>query len=69
MTKAEIGAMRAELRDLLSRRVNAGVSEKYIANGLVDIDELLRGANGDFLGIRKEILVDAFDSTSSVRLE
>ncbi|KAI1194340.1 ATP-dependent RNA helicase MAK5 [Nemania serpens] len=50
MTKAELGAMRAELRDLLSRRVNAGVSEKYIANGLVDIDELLRGANGDFLG-------------------
>ncbi|KAI1435455.1 DEAD/DEAH box helicase [Xylaria sp. CBS 124048] len=50
MTKAELGAMRAELRDLLSRRVNTGVSEKYIANGLVDVDELLRGANGDFLG-------------------
>ncbi|KAI0534310.1 P-loop containing nucleoside triphosphate hydrolase protein [Xylaria digitata] len=50
MTKAELGALRAELRDLLSRRVNAGVSEKYIANGLVDIDELLKGANGDFLG-------------------
>ncbi|KAI1420340.1 DEAD/DEAH box helicase [Xylaria sp. FL1777] len=50
ITKAELGAMRAELRDLLSRRVNAGVSERYIANGLVDIDELLRGANGNFLG-------------------
>ncbi|KAI1116541.1 ATP-dependent RNA helicase MAK5 [Nemania sp. NC0429] len=50
MTKAELGAMRAELRDLLSRRVNAGVSEKYIANGLVDVDELLRGAHGEFLG-------------------
>ncbi|KAI2621331.1 DEAD/DEAH box helicase [Xylaria nigripes] len=50
MTKAELGGMRAELRDLLSRRVNTGVSEKYIANGLVDIDELLKGANGDFLG-------------------
>ncbi|KAI0417811.1 P-loop containing nucleoside triphosphate hydrolase protein [Xylaria grammica] len=50
ITKSEMGAMRAELRDLLSRRVNAGVSEKYIANGLIDIDELLRGANGDFLG-------------------
>ncbi|KAI0405083.1 ATP-dependent RNA helicase MAK5 [Xylaria palmicola] len=49
-TKAEMGAMRAELRDLLSRRINAGVSERYIANGLVDIDELLKGANGDFLG-------------------
>ncbi|TGJ86420.1 hypothetical protein E0Z10_g2390 [Xylaria hypoxylon] len=50
MTKGEMGALRAELRDLLSRRVNTGVSEKYIANGLVDIDELLKGANGDFLG-------------------
>ncbi|RWA13015.1 hypothetical protein EKO27_g2083 [Xylaria grammica] len=50
ITKSEMGAMRAALRDLLSRRVNAGVSEKYIANGLIDIDELLRGANGDFLG-------------------
>ncbi|KAI1824272.1 ATP-dependent RNA helicase MAK5 [Xylaria intraflava] len=50
MTKGELGAMRAELRDLLSRRINTGVSEKYIANGQVDIDELLRGANGDFLG-------------------
>ncbi|KAK5625998.1 hypothetical protein RRF57_001714 [Xylaria bambusicola] len=50
ITKAELGAMRAELRDLLSRRVNAGVSEKYIANGLVDIDELLRGTEGNFLG-------------------
>ncbi|KAI1366442.1 DEAD/DEAH box helicase [Xylaria arbuscula] len=50
MTKAELSAMRAELGDLLSRRVNTGVSEKYIANGLVDIDELLRGAEGNFLG-------------------
>ncbi|XXG96032.1 ATP-dependent RNA helicase [Hypoxylon texense] len=50
MTKAELGALRAELRELLSKRVNAGVSEKYIATGLVDMDELLRGAKGDFLG-------------------
>ncbi|KAI0386503.1 DEAD-domain-containing protein [Hypomontagnella monticulosa] len=50
MTKAELGAMRAELRELLSKRVNAGVSEKYIATGMVDMDELLRGAKGDFLG-------------------
>ncbi|KAI2626909.1 DEAD-domain-containing protein [Hypomontagnella submonticulosa] len=49
-TKAELGAMRAELRELLSKRVNAGVSEKYIATGMVDMDELLRGAKGDFLG-------------------
>ncbi|RYO97131.1 hypothetical protein DL765_011300 [Monosporascus sp. GIB2] len=50
LTKAELGALRAELRELLSRRVNAGVSEKYIATGMVDIDELLKGAKGDFLG-------------------
>ncbi|KAI0193106.1 DEAD/DEAH box helicase [Astrocystis sublimbata] len=50
VSKAEMGAMRAELRDLLSRRINAGVSERYIANGTVDVDELLRGAKGEFLG-------------------
>ncbi|KAI1387307.1 DEAD-domain-containing protein [Hypoxylon trugodes] len=50
MTKAELGALRAELRELLSKRVNAGVSEKYIATGMVDMDELLRGAKGEFLG-------------------
>ncbi|KAI8965132.1 ATP-dependent RNA helicase MAK5 [Daldinia sp. FL1419] len=50
LTKAELGAMRAELRELLSKRVNAGVSEKYIATGMVDMDELLRGAKGEFLG-------------------
>ncbi|KAI0026015.1 ATP-dependent RNA helicase MAK5 [Xylariomycetidae sp. FL0641] len=50
ISKAELGAMRAELRDLLSKRINAGVSEKYIATGMVDMDELLRGAKGEFLG-------------------
>ncbi|KAF9870909.1 ATP-dependent rna helicase mak5 [Colletotrichum karsti] len=50
VTKAEMGAMRAELRELLSRRVNAGVSEKYLTSGSVDIEELLRGGKGDFLG-------------------
>ncbi|KAG4223889.1 hypothetical protein PC116_g27651 [Phytophthora cactorum] len=50
LTKAELGAIRAELRELLSKRVNAGVSEKYIATGMVDMDELLRGAKGEFLG-------------------
>jgi ATP-dependent RNA helicase DDX24/MAK5 len=50
MTKAELGAMKAELRELLSKRVNAGVSEKYIATGLVDMDDLLKGVKGDFLG-------------------
>ncbi|KAK2005652.1 DEAD/DEAH box helicase [Colletotrichum eremochloae] len=50
MSKAEMAAMRAQLRDLLSRRVNAGVSEKYITAGNLDVDELLRGGTGDFLG-------------------
>lgn len=50
ITKAELGALRAQLREMLSRRVNAGVSEKYITGGNVDVDELLRGAKGDFLG-------------------
>lgn len=51
MSKAEVGALRAQLRELLSRRVNAGVSERYIAGGGVDMDELLRdGVKGNFLG-------------------
>ncbi|KAI0175149.1 ATP-dependent RNA helicase MAK5 [Pestalotiopsis sp. NC0098] len=50
LTKAELGAMRGELKALLAQRVNTGVSEKYITSGLVDIDELLKGAKGDFLG-------------------
>jgi ATP-dependent RNA helicase DDX24/MAK5 len=50
ITKAEMGAMRAELRELLSKRVNTGVSEKYITGGRVNIEELLQGAGGEFLG-------------------
>jgi ATP-dependent RNA helicase DDX24/MAK5 len=50
MTKAELNALRAELRHLLSKRINAGVSERYIANGQVDIDELLKGTRSEFLG-------------------
>ncbi|KAK2769960.1 ATP-dependent RNA helicase mak5 [Colletotrichum kahawae] len=50
VTKAEMGVMRAQLRELLARRVNAGVSEKYLTSGGVDVDELLRGGGGDFLG-------------------
>lgn len=50
LSKAEVGALRAQLRQLLSKRVNAGVSENYLANGTVDMDELLKNAKGDFLG-------------------
>lgn len=51
VTKAEMGVMRAKLRDLLAKRVNTGVSEKYLGSGGIDVDELLRsGPQGDFLG-------------------
>lgn len=50
LTKAELGALKAELRELLSRRVNAGVSERYITGSGVDMDELLKGVEGQFLG-------------------
>ncbi|KAI6891594.1 P-loop containing nucleoside triphosphate hydrolase protein [Hortaea werneckii] len=56
LSKQEVGAMRAELKDLLKQRVNVGVSEKYLTSGRVDVDELLRqqdegGAKtGEFLG-------------------
>jgi len=49
--KVEVGAMRAELRDLLSRRVNVGVSERYLTSGGVDVDALLKSdGKGIFLG-------------------
>ena len=51
LTKAEVGALKAELKGLLSQRVNVGVSESYLSAGGVDVDELLReGVKGEFLG-------------------
>ncbi|KAM3415379.1 hypothetical protein BST61_g8906 [Cercospora zeina] len=59
MSRAELGAMKAELRALLKQRVNVGVSEKYLTSGNVDVDALLRQqdaegtgntGNGGFLG-------------------
>ena len=50
LTKGELGSLRAELRSLLAQRVNVGVSERYLTAGTVDIDELLKGSKGDFLG-------------------
>lgn len=46
MTKAEMGALKAELKFMLSQRVNVGVSERYLTG--VDVNELLKG--GDWLG-------------------
>ncbi|KAN0078988.1 P-loop containing nucleoside triphosphate hydrolase protein [Elaphomyces granulatus] len=51
ISKAELAAMKAELKQLLSKRINIGVSERYITSGRVDIDAILRGSdNGAFLG-------------------
>ncbi|KAK3900898.1 P-loop containing nucleoside triphosphate hydrolase protein [Staphylotrichum tortipilum] len=48
VTKAEVKQWRWELKELLGKRINTGVSEKYL--GGVDVDGLLRGARGEFLG-------------------
>ncbi|KAK4141100.1 P-loop containing nucleoside triphosphate hydrolase protein [Dichotomopilus funicola] len=48
VTKAEVKQWRWELKELLSKRVNTGVSERYL--GGVDVEGLLRGARGEFLG-------------------
>jgi ATP-dependent RNA helicase DDX24/MAK5 len=53
--KDEVAVWRAELKSLLSQRVNLGISERYIAQGVIDIDELLRGQKGDFLGIAQPL--------------
>jgi ATP-dependent RNA helicase DDX24/MAK5 len=50
LSKSELAALKAELKSLLSKRVNQGVSEKYITGGGVNIDELLKGTSGTFLG-------------------
>ena len=50
LTKGELGALRGELNVLLGQRVNVGVSERYLTAGGVDVDELLHGEKGEFLG-------------------
>ena len=51
VSKAELAGMRAELRDLLSKKINIGVSESYLTAGRVDVDALLKGeGNAAFLG-------------------
>ncbi|KAL4770466.1 ATP-dependent RNA helicase mak5 [Aspergillus nidulans var. acristatus] len=50
-SKAELAGLRAELKELLSQRVNLGVSERYLTSGRVDIEALLRGeGSNSFLG-------------------
>jgi ATP-dependent RNA helicase DDX24/MAK5 len=51
MTKAEIQAKRAELRQLLAQRINTGVSARYLTSGGIDVDALMAGeGNLEFLG-------------------
>jgi ATP-dependent RNA helicase DDX24/MAK5 len=52
LTKEELASMKAELKQMLSKRINIGVSERYITAGRVDIDALLRGEgnNKAFIG-------------------
>ena len=50
LTKGELGALKAELTALLGHRVNVGVSERYLTAGGIDIEELLNGGKGEFLG-------------------
>lgn len=51
ITKGELAGLRAELKQLLSQRINIGVSERYLTAGRVDIEALLRGeGNNSFLG-------------------
>jgi ATP-dependent RNA helicase DDX24/MAK5 len=50
LTKSELSDLRGELKSLLAQRVNVGVSERYLTAGTVNINELLKGIKGDFLG-------------------
>lgn len=50
LTKGEVRALRGELKGLLEQRVNVGVSERYLTAGGIDVDELLNGTRGEFLG-------------------
>lgn len=50
LTKGELGALKGELKGLLGQRVNVGVSERYLTAGGVDVEELLNGERGEFLG-------------------
>ncbi|KAK5125010.1 hypothetical protein LTR85_001201 [Meristemomyces frigidus] len=64
LSKGEVGALKAELKELLKQRVNVGVSEKYLTSGRVDVDELLRqqdeggSKTGEFLGTVNNLGLD-----------
>lgn len=50
--KGEVRAMKVELGRLLRRRVNVGVSERYLSAGGIDVEALLEGGGHEgFLGM------------------
>lgn len=53
ISKAEMAGLRAELKELLSKRINIGTSERYITAGRVDVEALLQGEgnNKTFIGL------------------
>jgi ATP-dependent RNA helicase DDX24/MAK5 len=55
ISKEQVSAWRGDLKRLLAERVNVGVSERYLAQGVIDIDSLLRGEKGEFLGSARGI--------------
>jgi ATP-dependent RNA helicase DDX24/MAK5 len=51
ISKDQVSEWRSELDTLLKKRINLGVSERYIAGGRVDVEALLEGKmDGAFLG-------------------
>ncbi len=41
VSKAEVAGWRAQLTQLLSKKINLGVNERFLAGGGVDVDSLL----------------------------
>ncbi|RKF79442.1 ATP-dependent RNA helicase mak5 [Golovinomyces cichoracearum] len=58
LTKNELYTLKEGLKSLLAQRVNVGISERYLASGNVNVNELLVGTKGDFLGPVDEIFID-----------
>jgi ATP-dependent RNA helicase DDX24/MAK5 len=51
ISKGELASMKSQLKDLLNKKVNLGVSERYLAGGRVDVDALIAANTEDaFLG-------------------
>ncbi|KAL1891698.1 ATP-dependent RNA helicase [Sporothrix stenoceras] len=50
LPKNEVKAATYELKTLLAKPINMGVSERYLAAGGVNMRELMRNGPGDFLG-------------------